>query len=142
MDGSDHPGTVRLTVPATAAHLSLLRTLVGYYAGRERFTIDQVDDLKMAVDEAAVQLLRHSAGEVVRLELAPVGAGVVARVSAEVAHDRPVVDRGSFAWTILQALADELDVEREGAQAAIVLGKHLLPEPDEGDMPAGDGVGG
>jgi serine/threonine-protein kinase RsbW len=133
---------VVLTVPATAEHLSLLRTLVGYYAGRQRLTIDQIDDLKMAVDEAGVQLLRRIAGDVVRLELARAPSGVVVRVGAEIDDDGPVIDRDSFSWTILQALTDELDIRRDGAYAAVVLAKHHLPGNDRDDVPARRKVNG
>jgi serine/threonine-protein kinase RsbW len=121
---SSNEQVVVLTVPATPEHLSLLRSLVGYYAGRERFTIDQIDDLRMAVDEAGVQLLRHVAGDQVRLELTRTGPELVMRVSADVSGEEPVIDRESFSWTILRALADDLRVEMQQAHATLVLVKH------------------
>ncbi len=117
---------VVLTIPSSPEHLSLLRALVGYYAGREQFTIDQIDDLRMAVDESGVQLLRRIAGETVRLELARTSAGITVRVSATVADDAPVIDEESFSWTILQALADDLSVTVDGDEASVVLTKNRL----------------
>jgi serine/threonine-protein kinase RsbW len=126
VDEATNRQAVVLTVPATAEHLSLLRTLVGYYAGRERFTIDQIDDLKMAVDEAGVQLLRKVVGDVVRLELLRVPAAVVVRVGAEVVEEGSVIDPESFSWTILRALTDDVDVRHEGTYTTVVLTKHHL----------------
>jgi serine/threonine-protein kinase RsbW len=132
--------TVVLTVPATAEQLALLRALIGYYAGREQFTLDQIDDLKMAVDEAGVQLLRHVSGDSVRLEITRVPAGIAVRVSADVDAGASLIDESTFSWAILDALTDELDVERSGGRAAVVLVKHQLeaiadPRPEE-DLPA------
>jgi serine/threonine-protein kinase RsbW len=134
---------VVLTVPATAEHLALLRSLVAYYAGRERFTIDQIDDLKMAVDEAGVQLLRRVTGDDVRLELTRNPAGVVVRVGGTVEGDAPVIDDRSFSWVILQALVDELEVEREGSHMAVVLAKHQFDDAGaSGDVSRGGKVDG
>ena len=127
---------VVLTVPATAEQLALLRALIGYYAGREQFTIDQIDDLKMAVDEAGVQLLRHASGDTVRLEITRVAAGIAVRVSADVPPGAALIDESTFSWAILAALTDELDVERTDGQAAVLLVKHQLegiPAPQADD---------
>jgi serine/threonine-protein kinase RsbW len=127
---STNEPAVVLTVPATAEQLALLRTLVGYYAGRERFTLDQIDDLKMAVDEAGVQLLRRIMGDVVRLELLRVPPGVVVRVVADVEVGGRLIDPDSFSWMILQALSDKVDVEQDGSRVAVVLEKHHLGDAD------------
>ena len=120
--------TVVLTIPSSAEHLSLLRAVVGYYAGRQHFTIDQIDDLRMAVDECGVQLLRKASGDEVRLELARVDNGITVRVTAEVSGDAPVIDQDSFSWTILQALTDDLAVETDGETASVVLIKQQLAD--------------
>jgi serine/threonine-protein kinase RsbW len=139
-DASDAPA-VALTVPATAEHLAMLRMLAGYYAGHERFTIDQIDDLKMAVDEAGVQLLRRNAGETIRLELSSTGGGVVVRLTATVSSG-PVIDRESLSWLVLRALADDLHLEEDGGIATVALTKLGLGETANGDRPSGNRVSG
>lgn len=115
--------TVTVMVPAAAGHLALLRTVVGGYAARDNFTLDQVDDLRMAVEEAAVQLLRQIAGDHLTLEVTSTEAGMELRLHGEVTGETPVIDEGSFSWTILRALADDLAVEAQQDQATIVLTK-------------------
>jgi serine/threonine-protein kinase RsbW len=117
---------VTVTVPATANHLAVLRTAVGGFAARDQFTLDQVDDLRMAVEEAAVQLLRHSRGDRITMDIETTGDGVEVRLTGQVADDDPVIDESSFSWTILRALADDIRIESQDQHAVIVLGKNRL----------------
>lgn len=123
---------VTVTVPATANHLAVLRTAVGGFAARDQFTLDQVDDLRMAVEEAAVQLLRHSRGERITMDVETTGAGVEVRLSGQVADDDPVIDESSFSWTILRALADDIRIETQKQQAVIVLAKNRIAADSDG----------
>jgi serine/threonine-protein kinase RsbW len=125
--------TVSLSVPPTPGYLALLRTVVGGCAGREGFTLDQIDDVKMAVDEAAVQLLRASEGQGIHIDVVIDDTSLEVRVSADVTSDGPVIDESSFSWTILQALADELRVDSEPPRCTVVLTKHRFVEPDAED---------
>lgn len=113
-------------VPSTPDHLALLRTVVGGFAGRDRFTLDQVDDLRMAVEEGAVQLLRHVDDDAITLEVHSTDAGVELRLYARVAGSEPVIDEASFSRTILQALTDDLRIEMQQHHATIVMAKHRL----------------
>ena len=117
---------VTVTVPATANHLAVLRTAVGGFAARDSFTLDQVDDLRMAVEEAAVQLLRHSRGDRITMDIETTDNGVEVRLRGDVADDDPVIDESSFSWTILRALADDIRIESADSTAIIVLAKHRL----------------
>ena len=123
---------VTVTVPATAGHLAILRTTVGGFAARDQFTLDQVDDLRMAVEEAAVQLLRHIRSERIQMDIETTSTGVEVRLSGEVRGDEPVIDESSFSWTILRALADDLRVDSEGEQTQIVLSKERLADATGG----------
>ena len=115
--------SVCIEIPATADHVSLLRALVGIYAARQDFTLDEVDDLRMAVEEAAIQLLRRLTGDRLELTVSTVAGGVVAALSGAVAPDEPVVDRSSFSWTILNALADDVAVDTRDRTAVVSLSK-------------------
>ena len=119
--------TVKLRVPPKAGHVTLLRTAIGGFAARDRFTFDQVDDLRMAVEEAAVQLLRHADGEQLGLDATRTEAGIEVRLHANVQGDEPVIDEASFSWAILRSLSDELSIEMRQRHATIVLTKHRLP---------------
>ncbi len=122
---------VTVTVPATANHLAVLRTTVGGFAARDQFTLDQVDDLRMAVEEAAVQLLRHSRGDRITMDVETTDSGVEVRLTGNVADNDPVIDESSFSWTILRALADDIRIESADGQAVVVLAKNRLVIDDE-----------
>lgn len=120
-----------MRVPATAGHLALLRTAVGGFAARDNLTIDQIDDLRMAVEEAAVQLLRHARGDQIELDVCGTSAGIEVRLHADVVGEDPVIDESSFSWSILRALADDLCIEMQQRHATIVLSKHRITQADE-----------
>lgn len=122
---------VTVKVPPTAEHLSLLRTVVGGCAARDHFTLDQVDDLRMAVEEGGVQLLRHVVGDDLTLEVTTTDVGVEVRLRAVVSGSDPVIDETSFSWTILRALADDLRVELRQGVATVVLTKHRINVTNE-----------
>ncbi|WP_299034495.1 hypothetical protein [uncultured Pseudokineococcus sp.] len=106
------PARVLLRLPADAAYLSVLRTTAATLAVRLDVTVDEVDDVRIAVDEAASMLLQ-SAG-------ACTGGGDVAALEAsfELSPDRLVVEvtgpartlpeRGGVAWAVLDALVGEV----------------------------------
>ena len=63
-DAKDH---VRVCLPAEGAYLSVLRTATAGLAARLDFTLDEIEDLRIAVDEACAMLLvpgdsRHQPG--------------------------------------------------------------------------------
>ena len=116
--------TIRIVVPAEAGHMPLLRTAVAGVAARHGFTLEEMDDLRMGVEEAAVLLLRQSNGEPITLELELLDDRVDAAVSTLTTSEAPAVDPESFSWRILSSLADEVHTEHDGALARIVLTKH------------------
>lgn len=119
-------GTITIKVPPTAGHLAVLRTAIGGVAARDRFTLDQVDDLRMAVEEAAVQLLRRASGDRIVMHVESTDKGIEVRLETVVEGGDVVIDESSFSWAILSALADAVRVEADGTQAAVVLTKHRL----------------
>src|SRR3954469_10673776 len=48
---------VLLVVPADGGYLSVLRTATAGLAARLQFTLDEIEDLRIAVDEACAMLL-------------------------------------------------------------------------------------
>lgn len=113
--------TISVTIPGAAQHIALLRTAIGGIAARERFTLDQVDDLRLAVEEAAAQLLAHAPPSI-SMHINSVRDGLEIRLVAGVGA--PVtVDRTGFSWVILEKLADKATVEQSDGQLAIALHK-------------------
>ena len=101
--------TVTLRVPASTAFVVLIRAAVSAMCARLDFTIDRIEDVKLAVDEAAALLLSDAADDS-ELDVrftpdAPDGMRV--EMTAPTVHGRSL-ERDSFTWTVLTALVDEV----------------------------------
>ena len=116
--------TVTLRVPPLADHVTLLRTVVSGIAARRDYTLEQVDDLRMAVEEAAVLLLRHGDGTPLELRAMVEDRQLQVELSTNIATPETVVDPSSFSWMILQALTDGLSTAVDGTTATLTLVKH------------------
>ena len=115
--------TVSVRIPPEAGHVPLLRTTVAGVAARMGFTLDEVDDLRMGVEEAAVLLLRQGGKNRITLDLRLADDTIEASVEGDLTGEEPAVDRQSFSWTILSALVNDVWTEREGRSGRIVLVK-------------------
>ena len=63
-------GPVELTVPARSEHLRVLRLVTASIAASLEFDVDQLDDLRIAIDELCGGLVEHAAdGRRLRLRL-------------------------------------------------------------------------
>ena len=124
--------TVTLRVPPLADHLMLLRTVVSGIAARRDYTLEQVDDLRMAVEEAAVQLLRHGTGSPLVLHATLEEDELRVELSTVTATQDAVFDPSSFSWMILQALTDDLSTAVDGDAATLRLVKYRR-RPDQSE---------
>ena len=100
---------VTLKLPAAGAYLSVLRTATASLASRLDFTIDDIEDLRIAVDEACAMLLAQAvpgADLECSFELT---ADAIAVSVAVLTLDAEQPSRDTFAWTVLTALAGEVD---------------------------------
>jgi serine/threonine-protein kinase RsbW len=101
--------TVVLRLPAQGAYLSVLRTATASLASRLDFTIDDIEDLRIAVDEACAMLLAQAVAGA-ELECAfTIEAGAIAVAVKVPTIDGEAPSRDTFAWTVLTALAGEVD---------------------------------
>lgn len=127
MTESEQPpvsGAVEVRVPAEVTFVATLRLVAASLGARCELTVDDIEDLRLAVDEACALLLPLAvagSGLEARFELAP---GALA-VTASVATDQPEAqfDRTGFAWTVLTALASEVVVEAAAEHTAITVTK-------------------
>ena len=100
---------VTVRMPAESAYLSVLRTATAGLAARLDFTLDEIEDLRIAVDEACAMLLPQALpGTSLEcgFELDTYAMTVAVSVLAE--KGRPP-SRDTFAWTVLTALAGKVD---------------------------------
>ena len=101
--------TVVLRLPAEAAYLSVLRSATASLASRQDFTLDDIEDLRIAVDEACAMLLSHAiAGADLTCTFELLADALSVSVAVPTV-DGKVPSRETFAWTVLTALAGDVD---------------------------------
>ena len=100
---------VVLRLPAAGAYLSVLRTATASLASRLDFTIDDIEDLRIAVDEACAMLLVQAVpGADLECTFELTADAIRVDVSVLTLDGREP-SRDTFAWTVLTALAGEVD---------------------------------
>jgi serine/threonine-protein kinase RsbW len=124
---ADHQSTrdhVTVSMPAEGAYLSVLRTATAGLAARLDFTLDEIEDLRIAVDEACAMLLAQAIPGT-NLECAfDLSAEEMTITVSVIAAEPRIPAPDTFAWTVLSALAGTVD-SRLGPddQVSIVLRK-------------------
>lgn len=115
--------TVRL--PAASAYLSVLRTATAGLAARLDFTLDEIEDLRIAVDEACAMLLAQAVpGTDLECEFELTGDAMRIAVSVLTVDGREP-SRDTFAWTVLSSLAGDVDAfVGPDEKVSVVLQKH------------------
>jgi len=106
---SEVEDAVEIRLPADSAYLSVLRTATAGLAARLDFTLDEIEDLRIAVDEACAMLLPHAvetAQLTCRFELTPETLEVTVNLPTTRGQ---LPERDTFSWTVLSALAGEVD---------------------------------
>ena len=111
--GENHPD-VELRIPADSAYLAVLRTATAGLAARLDFTLDDIEDLRIAVDEACAMVLpqaRENSDLTCTFDLD--ASKLTVAVTAECDSPRPP-NRDGFAWTVLAALTNEVAAAVDG----------------------------
>lgn len=118
---------VLVSVPASPGFAHVLRTVAAAFGARMDLSIDDLDDLRIAVDEAFAYLLDlGGATTAVALRLAPAGTAVEAILSAvDGPTDAwpPPSHATSLAWQVLTGLSDEVDLLLDEGRPAIRIAK-------------------
>jgi len=120
---------VSVAVPAHPDHVHVLRAVTASVAARLPMSLDDVDDLRLAVDEAASRLLQLPQGTRVVLDVAARSEGLEISITTDADATRwPEPDaKSSLPWKILTALAERVVFERDDANAAIRFLKRATP---------------
>lgn len=112
IEGSDGD-FVQVRLPADSAYLSVLRTATASLAARMDFTLDEIEDLRIAVDEACAMLLPQAlAGGDLSTTFTLSDTAIEVSVSVPTADGR-LPSRETFAWTVLNALAGEVTADAD-----------------------------
>ena len=122
--GRETADYVHVRMPAESAYLSVLRTATAGLAARLDFTLDEIEDLRIAIDEACAMLLAQAIPGT-DLECGfELGADQVTITVSVTAAQARMPARDTFAWTVLSALAGSVDSRLgPGDRVAIVLVK-------------------
>jgi serine/threonine-protein kinase RsbW len=115
---------VLVRVPASPELVRVLRAVASSVAARTDMSFDAIEEVRIAVDEAATVLLGFPTadGAVLELMLEPLGDGLRARLAL-----RPAVTgdpdgiRATWSWLVLEGLCQ--DVAFDPADAAIAFTK-------------------
>lgn len=117
---------VELQVPARPDFLHVLRSVVASVAARLDFTFDALDDLRLAVDEAASFLLAEKMdASVLGLKVETAGDLVVSTLWLEAAPGewpKPGSQDG-LAWKVISGLSDTAQFVLDGPYPAIKMTK-------------------
>jgi serine/threonine-protein kinase RsbW len=120
---SPNGDAVEVRIPADVLYVSTLRLTAASLAARCDLTIDDIEDLRLAVDEACALLLPHASPESTldaRFELNEGRLQVATSVHTD---EQAEPDRSGFAWTVLGALATAVAVSNQDGQLTISVTK-------------------
>jgi serine/threonine-protein kinase RsbW len=127
------PASINVTVPPDPGFLHVLRQVTSGVGGRLRLTVDDIDDIKLAVDEAATYLLTHLRPST-SLSLTLDQETSLLKATVAIAADGSTWPQPGLAdtlpWKIISGLVDRASAELdEAGRPAIVLYKHALDTP-------------
>ncbi|MGH4021138.1 MAG: ATP-binding protein [Pseudonocardiaceae bacterium] len=106
--GHDAQRAVVVRVGAAAAYLAPLRAVAGDLATRADFDLDTVADLRLAVDEAAAELVGlATSGALLTGTFLAGEQGMEVTLSVPSAPERVLPDN-TFGWRVLTTLVDEV----------------------------------
>jgi serine/threonine-protein kinase RsbW len=110
----EHRADVELRLPAEGAYATVVRTTAAGLAARLDFTIDDIEDLRIAIGEATALAIPAADPGTDLVACFFFGRGSM-RVTLEVeAMDDPSLDTESFAWQVLDTMAQDA---RAGSEA-------------------------
>ncbi len=108
---SDHTGgpraDVELRLPAEGAYAAVVRTTAAGLAARLDFTIDDIEDLRIAIGEATTLAIGSADAGTDLVACFFFGRGALrVTLEAEALNDPPL-DAESFAWQVLHTMAQD-----------------------------------
>ena len=117
---------VILVFPSDPQNIALVRATAAALAVRCNLTIDRVEDVRLAVDEAASQLITDGNDTITcTFAVDPLGLQIVITSDAT---DLAVPDPDGFGWTVMRALTDEVTSNHDEAGTSISI-RVYRPEP-------------
>ena len=122
MSTAGEPFALRVAVPARSEFLHLVRLNVAGALGDAGFSIEEIDDVKIAVEELSATLLRAATGETLDVIIAVDGAeATVTGSRSSPAGTAVAIDE--FAQTILDAVVESYEVDKTESMVRFALRK-------------------
>ena len=112
------PEVVSAEVPATPDFVQVLRNVAAGVAARADMPIDQIEEIRLAVTEAASLLLTEALGTTIRMSIRRDADLLDVELSSDGATGAWRKDpiESSWAWIVVSGLTDEVRLDREGAR--------------------------
>lgn len=124
-------GPVVVSVPARPAFVHVLRTVVASVTARLDLSLDDVEDMRIAIDEAAALLLAmHGPATTLRAELVAEPGNLTIRLSSDLAISSdwpPPGTEEAWPWRVISALCDEAGFDVT-ARGPVVWMRRRLPD--------------
>lgn len=127
-EGSLALGEVRLELPASPDYFRLARIMVAGVASRGGFTLDALEDLRLAIDELCFALVGGGREGTLTLTLRLVPQGVEVDGSGRFVDVSPARTLSPLSEMILGTVVDDFEVTFDGEQPRFRLVK-LLAAP-------------
>lgn len=126
---SEERSTIELVVPVRSELMVLVRLSAATLASQAGFGIEEIDDLRLAVDELCVSLISGEVRGPMRLcfVVEPGAIEITSSVSGVAAADPDAEDRDEAVWSkrILDALVDEHGSDASGGERHAWLRKRV-----------------
>ncbi len=117
---SDHTGDARadveLRLPAEGVYASVVRTTAAGLAARLDFTIDDIEDLRIAIGEATALAIPAADPGTDLVACFFFGRGALTVTLETEAMDDPPRDAESFAWQVLDTMAQDASAGSEAGR--------------------------
>ncbi|MEV0805843.1 ATP-binding protein [Micromonospora sp. NPDC050200] len=113
---------VHLTVPADGGYLGVLRTATAGLAARLQFALDEIEDLRIAVDEACAMLLAIATRDAeLECRFSVTEDALTVEVTVPTVRGATLPSESSFAWKVLTALTTAASADAADGRATISL---------------------
>lgn len=123
------PPHAELRLPADSAYLAVLRTATAGLAARIDFTLDDIEELRIAVDEACAILLPQALPASELECMFWLGkASMTVSVAASCERPRPPATEG-FAWRVLSALTTVANSSVEDGRLILTMSRSAELNP-------------
>jgi serine/threonine-protein kinase RsbW len=118
---SDLPTVLSAEVPATPDSIQVLRNVAAGVAARMDMPIDQIEEVRLAVTEAASLLLEEGEATSLQMTIGRDQDAVDVTLSTDGRADPWPSDRAlsSWPWLVVKGLTDDLRAHRDGERPSI-----------------------